>query len=115
MPSVTISGWMRSVTTSRPFSAPMAVLPASARMTATAMRSGRHSRKFAKNTVVELTSVPSERSMPPVRITMVCPRLTTPSTAICCARLEKLRTDRKRSEMMPPVTRRITMRAITIR
>ena len=69
------------------------------------------SNNMAAATLVKLSTMPTERSMPAVRMTKVIPTVTTPSIAVCRITLVTLRCVRKVGESRLP-TRAIARKAM---
>ena len=114
MPMVTISGWTRSRTVSAPFKAPISVPISSTAATTGTTRAGSPSIRPEVSIAATVTMPSIDRSMPPVRMTRVWPRLTKPSPAACSNTLVKLRSVPKRSLKAAPIATSATSRPTTI-
>jgi hypothetical protein len=81
MASVTISGLTRKTTTPAPLARPTTTPMMRAMTATTGMRVGSPAMMPLERTVTRPMSMPTERSMPAVRMTKVCPSETMPRTA----------------------------------
>ena len=99
VPSVTMKAGSRTSVTRAPFRAPKAT---QVRIPREIARSGDMpllTANFVITTCPSAITVPTERSIPAVRITSVCPIASTPTTITCCITSDRFWASRKRSDL----------------